>query len=577
MAMKYNDSTGEWEEQDETVGASMSQPTGSVPTPNMSLSSVFNQQQPSFSFDGGDWVKQDQSGNVAFRDAAGTWNPLGRGEHAESWGYTGKAVDDPMVDKLFAYKASNPNGLNTEQQAFFNNPIVGLDSFGQGQRWGNLDLFDNKFNPQQAGALMQTGGNNFLSAADRNAGGAFNFEQSAAEQSKRAGSDGFLGMGDMGTALALAAAIYGGGSLAGLWGEVGAGAMAGAGAAADAGSIASQWAALEGTPTLTMGGELAAGGAGAFAAADGFAGLPEVLGNAGGYGFSSSEVLGGQPEFLGGGGDVGSILDMVSSSANSFNPALNPTAAGNIESGLSYLSGGEPPLPLNNYEAYTPDFGTMADAEYAANVGAGQEIPEGFGMEGIGSTPAMDTLGSTNRLQSYLNTIKGGGMNMWDALTTPIGGGQRKLFGAPTPLGMAGRGLSALFDMGSNKEAMGIMQRQFDAANNWTDPNRARADEANRMWLQNFQDPKAGYDEFMTGAGREFTDQARAQAAKSGSRGRYLNSGKMQSDLASLFMKNQLSRGDSLSRGFANGQNNYAASASAAPVTLIWFVISMHQ
>jgi hypothetical protein len=128
---------------------------------------------------------------------------------------------------------------------------------------------------------------------------------------------------------------------------------------------------------------------------------------------------------------------------------------------------------------------------------------------------------------------------------------------------MAGRGLSALFDMGSNKEAMGIMQRQFDAANNWTDPNRARGDQANQMWLQNFQDPKAGYNEFMTGAGREFTDQARAQAAKSGNR-KYMQ-GKLQSDLASLYMKNQFARGNALQQGFVGGQNNYAATASAAP------------
>ena len=235
MAQVYNPATGEWEEQEEQQASpSLSQPMSTANTGQMNLSNLYNQPQVTtpFNFDGGDWVKQDASGNVTFKDAAGNWNPLGRGEHAESWGYTGRAVDDPMVDELFAYKAMNPTGLNNEQQAFFNNPIVGLDSFGQGQRWGNLDLFDNSFNPQQAGALMQTGGNKFLSSSDLQAGGAFNERESAAAQAAR-DNDGFLGLGDLGTALALAAAVYSGGSLAGLWGGSGAG-TAGAISAADA-------------------------------------------------------------------------------------------------------------------------------------------------------------------------------------------------------------------------------------------------------------------------------------------------------------------------------------------------------
>jgi hypothetical protein len=79
------------------------------------------------------------------------------------------------------------------------------------------------------------------------------------------------------------------------------------------------------------------------------------------------------------------------------------------------------------------------------------------------------------------------------------------------------------------------------------------------------QDPRYGYDSFMQGAGRDFTNQARAQAAKSGNRGGYLNSGRMNSDLASLWQKNQGQRAESLRGGFAGGQNNYAATASAAP------------
>jgi hypothetical protein len=117
--------------------------------------------------------------------------------------------------------------------------------------------------------------------------------------------------------------------------------------------------------------------------------------------------------------------------------------------------------------------------------------------------------------------------------------------------------------MGSNREAMDYLRNARGGLNgNANNPNRARGDYANQEWQRNFQDPRAGYNEFMTGAGREFTDQARAQAAKSGRRGAYLNSGKMQSDLASLFMKNQLARGDSLSRGFEGNINDNNARAA---------------
>lgn len=57
---------------------------------------------------------------------------------------------------------------------------------------------------------------------------------------------------------------------------IGAGALNGLGgagaatAAASPGSLAAEWAALEGTPTLVMGGDLAAGGLGAFASEAGF-------------------------------------------------------------------------------------------------------------------------------------------------------------------------------------------------------------------------------------------------------------------------------------------------------------------
>lgn len=66
---------------------------------------------------------------------------------------------------------------------------------------------------------------------------------------------------------------------------IGAGALNGLGgagaatAAASPGSLAAEWAALEGTPTLVMGGDLAAGGLGAFASEAGFGGLETLAGS----------------------------------------------------------------------------------------------------------------------------------------------------------------------------------------------------------------------------------------------------------------------------------------------------------
>jgi hypothetical protein len=153
--------------------------------------------------------------------------------------------------------------------------------------------------------------------------------------------------------------------------------------------------------------------------------------------------------------------------------------------------------------------------------------------------------------------------DMYKRMTSPVGGGSPVQGMSPLTMGI--KGFGALDSLFQNRKAMDMTERQFNAANNWTDPNRARGDVANQEWMKTQQDPRYGYDSFMQGAGRDFTNQARAQAAKSGNRGGYLNSGRMNSDLASLWQKNQSQRAESLRGGFAGGQNNYAATASAAP------------
>lgn len=187
-----------------------------------------------WSFDGGDWARVT-NGRIEFKNADGSWSAWWQvPEHAESLSYVQRAVDDPQVDQLIAYQRAG-GSLNAEQSAFFANPLVGLDSFGQGYRWGAINLFDNAFSPQQAGAVMQFGVPATLTAADVSAGKQFNFDQSPAEQAKRSGGDGFLGMGSMFDAVALAAAAYFGGGALGLWGgeAVAAGVDASALASAD--------------------------------------------------------------------------------------------------------------------------------------------------------------------------------------------------------------------------------------------------------------------------------------------------------------------------------------------------------
>jgi hypothetical protein len=542
MAQVYNPTTGEWEEKPDEGTNAFS--TGGATSNGPGLPTQI--QQPAWSFDGGDWARQNESGIAQFKNLDGTWSDVGRGEHAESQGYIGSAVNDPNVDKLVAYQRANPNYLNNEQQSFFSNPIGMLDSYGQGNRWGLQKLFDNQFNPQQAGFLAQTGGRSYLSPSDIASGEAFNFRESAAEQSKRAEADGgFLGLGDMGIPLALAAMYFTGPAGAGLWG-----AEAGAG--------------------------LAAGGMEGLAAADFAGGLIPEFGTSLGYsaGLGVGDGIGtllGDPSYWA--SSLGDSYGLEGLSGISELPAAAelPSSVTNMEQGFRELSQLNNPTgwnssPLNPEvsalentgsnafvdhgiqspitKPYTPDYGTMADAEAAVNYGTtGESYPLG-----------IDTLGSTNKFSSLLNTIRGGGMGMND-----LAG----LFKKPTPLELGVRGLGSLDSWIQGKKAQDVMEEQMNRMRGAEDSNAARGSAANDMWLRTQQDPMYGYDSFMQGAGRDFTNNARAAAAKSGSRGSYLNSGRMNSDLASLWQKNQTQRAASIAGGFSNSP--YSSSSTLTP------------
>ena len=283
--------------------------------------------------------------------------------------------------------------------------------------------------------------------------------------------------------------------------------------------------------------------------------------------------------------DSNAWSNMVGDTVKGLDQSLSSTTAPQALGMFSAPSGGFDTSAINGLDLPDSSSFTPGATETSLNntsfdtTGATPQQTTPTTLEGIGSEDPFATTEGVNKdynkLTGYgLDNGYGKGnsglpigtesqvMNTWDKLTTPIGGGKSR---APTPLEWGGKIALGLGDLYSGAQARGIMEKQFNAANNWTDPNRARGDTANQLWQQNYQDPMAGYNEFMTGAGREFTDQARAQAAKSGRRGAYLNSGRMNSDLASLFMKNQLNRGNALAQGFASGQNNYSATASAAP------------
>lgn len=197
-----------------------------------------------WTYDGGDWARID-NGQLQLKSVDGSWLYAGRPEHAESLSYVTRAADDPEVDKLVAYARANPAGLNAEQSAFLANPVLGFDSFGQGYRWGALNLFDGAFSDQQAGALLLTGGTSYLSDADRAAGAAFVERESAKAQAARNDEGGMLGLGEVFDMVALAAAAYFGGAALGAWGGAGEAAAASSLASADAmaGIGASAWAA----------------------------------------------------------------------------------------------------------------------------------------------------------------------------------------------------------------------------------------------------------------------------------------------------------------------------------------------
>lgn len=169
----------------------------------------------------------------------------------------------------------------------------------------------------------------------------------------------------------------------------------------------------------------------------------------------------------------------------------------------------------------------------------GYGIDNGYG-KGVSGLP----MGTEGSLQ-----------NMWNRAGSPIE--------KPSTLSSVFKGLGGVDSYLKNKKAMSSYEEMLNMAKAADSGNAARGQFANEQWQQSQSDPMYGYSSFMQGAGRDFTNNARAAAAKSGNRGGYLNSGRMNSDLASLWQKNQTQRSASLAGGFSN--NPHQASAALTP------------
>ena len=220
---------------------------------------------------------------VYVRQPDGTMKNVGAPEHGESASYVARAVSDPQVEKVLALYNAAPEMLNNEQKAFIASGMVGMDSFGQGYRWSPQNLFDNVFDPQQSGALLQTGFASYLSPQDVSAGQQFNYNESPAQQSARDDDGGMFG--DLGPLLLAGAGLYFGmpylseafGGAAGMLGGEAAAAAAGAEAA---GGLS--WLGNTGLATIPE----AVAGMGAGTAAAGGAALGSGLTAGGGTGLT---------------------------------------------------------------------------------------------------------------------------------------------------------------------------------------------------------------------------------------------------------------------------------------------------
>jgi hypothetical protein len=205
--------------------------------------------------------------------------------------------------------------------------------------------------------------------------------------------------------------------------------------------------------------------------------------------------------------------------------------------------------------------------DYGVGSNSVGEMTNAKGMRSLQDI-VSNTLRNTGMDRTLAADLTQGGSKMYDFMTNPIGGKRPGMFQAPSPLNIANKGLSAVFDYKANKDAMKMYEDQLDRVRGYQDPNRPRGDFANKEWMSTVSDPSARYNTWMNGAGGIMRDQLAAQAAKSGKRNSYLNSGALMRDMH----RNSLADQDNYLRtiqgvqgGFAAGNNNEAEAARYMP------------
>lgn len=435
------------------------------------------------------------------------------------------------------------------------------------------------------------------------------------------------GGGDLGKLITIAAIVYTGGSAAGLWGAeaaAGAGLMEGAELASIAGEgfgADALFSAANGYSGALAGGA-AAGGSWI---TDPSTGLETWSGDAAEAGLDAglTELGEGQFSFPDWASENIGVSDSISEAAKeaagSFNSFGDPTAASNLNS----ITGGSPTSIESQFsmpgadsfgvdtslqggsgfpEASGGDLSTLGDIPTTQTppstlegiTSGGENLGQGINPTGGNATfnpqkytyenkdfftgkngTGMNVDVSSNQVfnPELANDIPGGTFkqglemnnlpDMYKRATTPLWNGGSNVIKAPTPLSLGIRGLGSIDSYLRGKEAQEIYRSQMERAQGADAGNAARGQVANNEWTSTQTDPMYGYSSFMQGAGRDFVNQARAAAAKSGSRGGYINSGKMQSDLASLWQKNQSQRAASLAGGF--NKDPYSSSSSLTP------------
>lgn len=183
-----------------------------------------------------------------------------------------------------------------------------------------------------------------------------------------------------------------GGMLGGAGAEAAAGAAGTAGATAAPGSIAAQWAALNGSPTLVMGGELAAGGTGAFSAINGFSGLSAAQ-QAALANVSIDGVVGGNMGINGtgmlGGTEAGSTF-------GNYNwPGMTGGETG-IQSGFNLANAGG--SGITGAAGTIPGVGTLTESGMLIPASGGAAIPLSSASPGVLQSVSnwiRDTTGAT--------------------------------------------------------------------------------------------------------------------------------------------------------------------------------------